>query len=400
MSEMTRWFVLLVGCLMIAVPAVAQPDTAQTKPKVTLRFEVRVPADTSTEDTVYVCGNLTQLGQWDGMGLALARDDAGVYHGEITVDQDTSIEYKLTRGSWATVEKGIHGQEIENRVIEATTPKTVGVTVARWATPQAEQLIEPTLTGNIHLHEAFHSTLLDNERDVIVYLPPGYDDEPERRYPVLYMHDGQNLFDAATSFAGAEWRVDEAAQKLIKAGEIEPIIIVGISNTPERMHEYDPDDGPDGGTLYTRFVVEEVKPFIEKTYRVDADRDRTGIAGSSLGGLISLYMAKAHGDVFSRCGVVSPALGYHDRQFLNALEAEDTTWLQDVRLWVDMGTAEAHGSRGNLALQDVHDLVTLLEQAGLERGKGYQYMEVEGGQHNEQAWSERIEAILTFLYGV
>lgn len=393
------FFTLAVLLFPLAAAAQDQAPDDQETDLVTITFIAHVPADTPLDDTVYVCGTLPTLGQWDGEGLALNRDEDGTYRGSFTITQGTPVEYKLTRGSWETVEKDANGGEVQNRFLDAVQSQTVDLTVASWATPQPRKQIESTLTGNIKLHKKFHSDLLDNDRDIIVYLPPGYDDHPDRKYPVLYMHDGQNIFDAATSFAGDEWRVDEAAQKLIKQGVIEPIIIVGIYNTPDRRDEYDPGVGPAEGTKYTRFVVEQVMPFIEKTYRVDTDRDKTAIAGSSLGGLISLYMARAHADVFGRCGVVSPALGYQEHRFLDSVQAEDKDWLKHVRLWVDMGTAEASVSSGNLALRHVHDLVAILDQAGLKRGVDYQYMQVDGGRHNERAWADRIEPILTFLYG-
>lgn len=131
-----------------------------------------------------------------------------------------------------------------------------------------------TLTGNIRTHKDFQSKILNNSRDVIVYLPPEYDGHPGKRYPVLYFHDGQNLFDGATSFLpGQEWRMDETAQALIAGGKIEPLIIVGIYNTgKDRVDEYTPVQDPRykvGGKadLYGRLLVEELKPFIDSRYR-------------------------------------------------------------------------------------------------------------------------------------
>ncbi|HJZ83033.1 MAG TPA: alpha/beta hydrolase-fold protein, partial [Pyrinomonadaceae bacterium] len=156
---------------------------------------------------------------------------------------------------------------------------------------------EHTLTGDVRLHHNFHSNVLNNDRDVIVYLPPGYEADKQKRYPVFYMHDGQNIFDGATSYIpGQEWRVDEVAQSLIAASRIEPLIIVGIYNAGrERVNEYTPAQDAKykaGGKadLYGRFLVEEVKPFIDRTYRTMPDSKHTGLGGSSLGGLISLYL--------------------------------------------------------------------------------------------------------------
>src|SRR5262249_44323272 len=155
----------------------------------------------------------------------------------------------------------------------------------------------------------FHSKILNNDRRLIVWLPPGYNTR-QQRYPVLYMHDGQNLFDDATSFLG-EWHADETATMLIEQKRIEPIIIVGVENTgTSRLDEYTPTEGEDRtgattrraggrGELYAQFLIQEVKPFIDANYRTLPDREHTAVAGSSLGGLISLYLGYQHGDVFS-----------------------------------------------------------------------------------------------------
>src|SRR5438067_3163560 len=153
-----------------------------------------------------------------------------------------------------------------------------------------------TLTGNIHCHRQFPSRTLGNRRDILVYLPPGYRRFLRRHYPVLYLHDGQNLFDSATAFGGVEWGVDETAQRLILGGKIEPLIIIGIYNTGEqRIDEYTPTIDPRqqrGGKadLYGRFIVEELKPFIDHRYRTMAGPEFTGLGGSSLGGLVSFYL--------------------------------------------------------------------------------------------------------------
>ncbi|MBZ5622069.1 MAG: hypothetical protein LAQ69_25575 [Acidobacteriia bacterium] len=166
----------------------------------------------------------------------------------------------------------------------------------------------PGMTGDFEKHTAYPSKFLPTPRDLIVYLPPGYR-EGNRRYPVLYMHDGQNLFDPATAFAGNEWHVDEVAEQLIAAGKIEPLIIVGIYNTgKERIKEY--TSGMGGKPpLYARMVVEEVKPFIDSHYRTLQGPDQTGLGGSSLGGLVSLAMGLKYPQVFGKLAIVSPRCG-------------------------------------------------------------------------------------------
>src|SRR5947208_16917538 len=160
-----------------------------------------------------------------------------------------------------------------------------------------------TLTGNIKRHRAFRSRVLGNRRDVLVYLPPGYWRFSSRRYPVLYMHDGQNVFDAATSFAGVEWGMDETAQRLIQRKLIEPLIIVAVANIgEERIHEYAPTPGVIEAKAkrkkrskglarkYGHFLIDELKPYIDRKYRTNPDAEFTGLVDSSLGCLVTLWI--------------------------------------------------------------------------------------------------------------
>ncbi|MDW8262285.1 MAG: alpha/beta hydrolase-fold protein, partial [Phycisphaerales bacterium] len=205
----------------------------------------------------------------------------------------------------------------------------------------------------------------------------------------------------ATSFAG-EWRADETAERLIRAGTIEPIIIVAIANAGvRRVDEYTPTvylgEGGDGDR-YARFVMTELKPFIDKTYRTLAGRDSTGVCGSSLGGLISLHMARTYPDQIGLCAAVSPSLWWSDRQLLHAIE-KDPSWTEHCRIWLDMGTAETSPVRGSQNVENTRQLAAVLERAGRVRGIDFEYLEVADGQHNEAAWAERFPQILEFLFG-
>lgn len=259
-----------------------------------------------------------------------------------------------------------------------------------------------TLTGDFRVHKSFHSNILNNDRDLIVYLPPGYD-ESSTRYSVFYMHDGQNLFDGATSFIpGQEWRVDETTQQLIAAGKIEPLIIVGVYNTKDRIDEYTPAADAKyktGGKVdfYGRMLVEELKSFIDSHYRTKQDTKHTGLGGSSLGGLASLYLALKYPGVFGRAAVVSPSVWFANKQIVHYVEALPKK--PNVRIWIDMGTRE--GRTPEEAQQSINDARLLrdaLIKKGWKLGNDLSYFEAEGAEHNEAAWAARFDRIVTFLF--
>jgi len=257
----------------------------------------------------------------------------------------------------------------------------------------AVQAQRPGLTGDFERHPAFASKFLPTPRNLIVYLPPGYR-EGSRRYPVLYMHDGQNLFDPATGFAGNEWHMDEVAQQLISEGKIEPLIIVGIDNTGrERIQEYTSGLG-DRPPAYERLVVEEVKPFIDAHYRTLPDAEHTGLGGSSLGGLISMHMGLRYPQVFGRLIVMSPSVFWDSRIILK--EVAGYTGSARPRIWLDIGTAE--GNNPSLATADTRMLRDALTAKGWKLNGDLHYMEAEGAAHNEKAWSQRIGPALEFLF--
>ena len=259
-----------------------------------------------------------------------------------------------------------------------------------------------TRVGDIRVHKKFHSKILNNDREVVVYLPPDYESDRRKRYSVLYLNDGQNLFDGATSFiAGQEWRVDETAQSLISARQIEPLIIVGIYNTSDRLNEYTPakDKRSQGGKadLYGRMLVEELKPFVDATYRTSQDAKHTGLGGSSLGGLVSLYLGIRYHRVFSRLAVISPSVWFADKQILHYVEA--LTKRPHLLIWVDSGTKEGHNAEeAQRAVDDARLLQQTLVRKGWRLGKDLQYFEAEGAEHNERAWAARMGLVLKFLF--
>jgi predicted alpha/beta superfamily hydrolase len=243
----------------------------------------------------------------------------------------------------------------------------------------------------------FHSRFLPDDRDIEVYLPEAYISEPARRFPVFYLHDGQNLFDGRTSYiADSTWQAHTTADRLTREGLIEPVILVGVNNTGvRRMAEYTPSRdahlrGGDGD-LYGRLLVEELKPLVDSTFRTLPDPAHTGLGGSSLGGLISLYLGVTYPDVFSRLAIVSPSLWWNDRGILRTVSTGRVR--PDLRIWLDMGTAE-----GLRHLRDTDLLHRRLLQRGWRDGFDLCYKRVPGGLHNENAWAARFDQVLRFLF--
>jgi predicted alpha/beta superfamily hydrolase len=263
-----------------------------------------------------------------------------------------------------------------------------------------------TVTGTLRVLAKVYSPQLDNRRDILVYLPDGH--AAGRRYPVVYMHDGQNLFDEAASFAG-EWHADEVMQALEQAGTA--AIIVGIPNIgSERMHEYSPFIdrrlSRGRGALYARFMAETVKPLVDASFHTLPGREHTGIMGSSMGGLISLYAFFAQSHVFGFAGAMSPALWFAQRATLDWVR---TRPFAPGRIYLDMGTAEAMGPRRPAMLRwlgeppsarfvrDARAMRDLLREKGYHEGRDLLYVEDEGAPHHESAWARRLPDALRFL---
>jgi predicted alpha/beta superfamily hydrolase len=259
-------------------------------------------------------------------------------------------------------------------------------------------------TGDLRLHE-FRSRIFKNTRFLRVWLPPGYDnaENGERHYPVLYLNDGQNLFESSTAFGGVEWGVDESADRLIREGAVPPMIIVGLDNTgKDRVREYMPHRSMHPmmlrvlGRHYPDFLIKEVMPFVENTYRVATSPENTGLGGSSLGALIALYTAIARPGVIGRLLLESPSLWASNRQVIKESRA--------VRIWPEKiflaaGTAEAGSpERSRTVVDDVRELAAIMRRAVLNESRLCMVIQ-DGAGHTESAWSERFPEALQFLFG-
>jgi predicted alpha/beta superfamily hydrolase len=248
--------------------------------------------------------------------------------------------------------------------------------------------------------EAVRSTALGNARGVWVYLPPSYAENPAARFPVVYMHDGQNLFDPRAAFGGVTWDVDGAMDGGAEDGTVREAIVVGVENTAARIDEYTPtrDSGVMGGgrgDLYVRFLVDELKPLIDRTYRTLPGRESTAVMGSSLGGLISLYAGVRRADVFGVVGALSPSTWWDGRVILREVASLPMRPARPLRVYVDSGDA----GTARDGVDDTRDLAAALGAAGYAEGSTLRYVVQPGGQHSERFWAMRLPGAMRFLLG-
>jgi enterochelin esterase-like enzyme len=259
-------------------------------------------------------------------------------------------------------------------------------------------------TGDLRIHE-FPSRVFRNTRYLRIWLPPGYDDASNagRHYPVLYLNDGQNLFETSTAFAGVEWQVDETADRLIREGTVPPMIFVGIDNTgKERIREYMPFRSMHPrmlrvrGRYYPDFLIKEVMPFVQRNYRIATGPENTGLGGSSLGALIALYTAIARPGLIGRLLLESPSLWASGRQLV---KESRSVRIWPERMFLAVGSAEAGSAeRSRTVVDDVRELAAVMRRAVLSESR-LRLVVKDGAGHNEAAWAERFPEALRFLYG-
>lgn len=243
-----------------------------------------------------------------------------------------------------------------------------------------------TIVGKVKYHREVFSDVLGNKRDFFVWLPPSYNKYKNKKYPVLYMHDGQNLIDPKAAYAGTDWRVDETTTKLIKEHKLKEIIVVGVYNTDERIEEYSDSEK---GNNYLKFLVEELKPFVDSKYRTINDRKNTAIMGSSMGGLISFLAAWKYPNVFSMAGCMSSSFYFNDEKVFKMIDNYEGPKMH-IKFYID------HGEDGLLRGQKMFCKLTRM---GYVIGSDLDYFYAPGAEHHESEWAHRLERPLLFFFG-
>lgn len=255
-------------------------------------------------------------------------------------------------------------------------------------------------SSRLNIHRRFQSRFLPGERDLTIYVPPGYENAPNERYPVLYMQDGQNLFKREGAFVGSRtWRLDAVLDSGIASGSIAPLIVVGVDHAGgRRVIEYTPSvDWKLGGgeaTRYGQMLAEEVLPFIASCYRVRLGAAHTGLGGSSLGALAALYLGLQHPNVFGRLAVFSPSVWWNHRAILDLVnEATAKLNAPRPRIWLDIGTAE-----GRRAVADADLLDRRLRIRGWRIGVDLKYTRIPSATHDETSWGDRAGDAISYLF--
>lgn len=341
-------------------------------------------------ENVYVVGNQEELGSWNPIAVPMQNVSGKIFTKTIQVTDGTRIEYKFTKGSWETEAMFEPGVIPENCVAKIESDTVLKHSIKTWNNGQG-RAAHGQVTGKLDYYRAMKSEGI-LPRDVVVWTPPGYENDTARRYPVLYMHDGQNVFDPATSSFGYDWEADERADSLIRTGAIEPVIIVGMYCTNNRGPEY--SYGKEA-MAYMNFIINVVKPMIDATYRTKPDRMNTAVAGSSMGGLISLVALWSHPEVFSKAGCFSPAFKIGTLDYASVVQNLDAP-KQDCLIYVDNG-----GVGLDAQLQPgIDDMLKVLQSKGFTLGKNLVWVKDEKADHNERAWAARIANPLLLFYGI
>lgn len=351
-----------------------------------VRFIIsKMPAVKDADIHLFVAGDFNSWNPADSL-FELRKQSDGTYQLLKTL-ADSVNSFKITRGNWQKVECAADGKPVDNRIVKLWVDTTIMIDIAGWQDNFKPEEKKHATSANVHIiAEKFDIPQLARQRRIRIYLPANYGSS-HKKYPVIYMHDGQNLFEGSTSGYG-QWGIDQIMDKL-PAGE--ESIIVGVDHGGAyRMSEYNPYDSKYGkaqGDEYVEFLVQTLKPYIDQHYRTRTDARHTTIAGSSMGGLISMYAVLKYPGVFGNGGIFSPSFwiapgifGYAQQHLLAA-----------SRFYFVCGDAEGRGM-----VEPMNKMVELVRQKGISE-KNSPATIVKGAIHNEKQWNGDFPAFYQWL---
>lgn len=344
---------------------------------ISVTFEM-TSASLSPDVNVYITGGTEELGGWNPRAVQMEYKGEHQWIKEITFKTPLTIEYKYTLGTWEREGAFADGSSLPNFSITPGTDTVIRDRIESWTAGDPQPTPATTVTGETRIHRGIQSEGLP-PRDIIVWLPEGYEKEPDRRYPVIYMHDGQNVFDASTSAFGTEWQVDECLDSLIRQKVIPPVIAVGIYNTRWRTAEYTPGDT---GTIYMDFVANTLKPFIDSAYRTRPEPEHTITGGASAGGLIAFMLAWEHPEAFSKAICMSSAFKIKAIDYVKTV-SESGTVNRNLYFYIYIGGVdlESRLRPGN------DEMIEAIENKGLKNKLNYTYVVDDKGRHSEATWA-------------
>ena len=351
------------------------------------KIEIRVISILPQNQKVFITGNTPELGNWNPNKISLNKLNDSTYSKVFEFVEGETIEYKLTLGSWEKEALNEKGKKSGNNILKISNDSVLVFNIINWGYNQT--IISGQITGNVRYHKNFKGRSV-LPRDIIVWLPPSYDSFPDKYYPVLYMHDGQNVIDPFTSSFGVDWQIDEVADSLIKENSIQEIIIVGIYNTNQRSNEY---NNTVLGRTYIKFIIEELKPFIDKTYNTLPDCKNTAICGSSSGGLISFIIAWENPDVFSKSACFSPAFKITNIDYVAPVNKHMGA-KKDLKIFI---------YNGGIGLEEqlqpgIDEMIMVLKEKGFVENNDLLFIKDTSAEHNESAWAKNVYRFLEFFF--
>ena len=372
-------------------------------------FEVRITAVVPTDSPqVYLSGNLPERGPWNP-GLYKMDGTGSKRTATLRVPAGHALQYKVTAGSWEREGLGPSGTVMPAFTANVSMDMELTANIEGFRVDPREHIANwqgAQTKGSLVYWTDVESRHLKSPRHVVTLLPPGYDANAQKRYKVIYMHDGQNLFDPRIAYTGVDWGVDEAMQRGVENGEYEPAIIVGIWNTTERLFEYSPwHDAPN----YAKFLLEELMPRVNAEFKVLSGPQNTFTMGSSMGGLMSLYLVQNFPETFGACGCVSTHVSWSPQMIewfmgRDPTQADPTPYLiKDIQAGASMPAGQRlyfdYGTQGlDAAYHEPHQaLGEWLDAQGFVEGETYKIQRFDGADHNEASWRERVDQQLAWL---
>jgi predicted alpha/beta superfamily hydrolase len=383
-----RRFLIVALSLLLLVPS----NAALSQQPIRVTFVLTSP-DLPDNTAVYITGGVEQLGMWNPGKVLMEPKGNHTWTKEIQVPGSVSIEYKYTLGTWEREGADATGSPLKNLVANVSGDTTIKDSILFWTKGGRKKVIQGQITGTVKYHRAMKGAGLQ-DRDIIVWLPPNYESNTNARYPVVYMHDGQNIIDPTTSSFGVDWSIDETADRLIKEKKIPPVIIVGIYNTSDRTKEYTPGER---GTAYMKFVANTVKPLIDSIYRTKPDRLHTVTGGSSAGGIISFMLVWEYPNVFSKAICMSPAfkapVSLPNSWDYGQVVRTATEIPKSVFFYIDNGGV---GLESQLQ-PGIDEMINVLKARGYVEGKDFVFVRDAEAKHFEADWAKRLPEALKLV---